>query len=865
MTRKSHIVPVETADSAPMSYTPAADDQPSAEHETEDQFWHEDTDDDASLPIMARNNRVKTALAFLLTIGWSGFFIWAHRVEIFSGIAPARAIELISAWIPPMLLIAIIWLLMMRNSTKEAQRFGTTARTLSEESQLLEQRLLNVNRELSLAREFITAQGRDLESVGRMASQRLTEHAQELRTLILENDGQVQTIASTSTTAMENMDRLRSDLPIIANAARDVSNQIGAAGMAAEGQLASLVEGFQQLEEAGLASERQVLTVQEKASHVFGDIATHIQELQASSNAQLDALAQNIQTIQIALGQQEVDAMAAIRRRADDLQAELNQAHQLQEQQATDTLHSLQARIDKLQDQCDAWALFMQEEQAKAENSWIETAAQLREHIGQTLAAAGPMIGSAAQQMASHVDAIRQQIDALGTDAEARRQIMAQSEMDTLATFESSLSELDGQIEARKDMQLRLSRDFADHGDALKRRLEMLHSQIDEIADKGTHIQDNLAQGLAQMAHNITAGRQQLEGMDTTTQQLTDASVRLLEVIHGSVTYSEKELPAALGAAQAQLAGLQQESEAACMMLNEAAQRSEDLAAYVMAAREQQAGTMGLMDDFHARLIHDTQTQSDTIAALRDRLDQLARDHEACVTTLDKNLASSMAQASQATQETLASIEQESTELAARLARKIGISSAAIVEGSALHHIHTALDDLNTASGKAMTLSHEAASQLRDQLARVDELAGHLEARVSHTRERAEEQADQDFARRVALITEALNSHAIDIAKVLSSEVADTAWAAYLKGDRGIFTRRAIRLLDHGSAKAILEHYEQDDSFREHVNRYVHDFEAMLRTILSTRDGHALGVTLLSSDMGKLYVALAQAIERLRS
>jgi len=48
------------------------------------------------------------------------------------------------------------------------------------------------------------------------------------------------------------------------------------------------------------------------------------------------------------------------------------------------------------------------------------------------------------------------------------------------------------------------------------------------------------------------------------------------------------------------------------------------------------------------------------------------------------------------------------------------------------------------------------------------------------------------------------------------------------------------------------------------VNRYIHDFEAMLRAILTERDGSPLGVTLLSSDMGKLYVALAQAIERLR-
>jgi hypothetical protein len=39
----------------------------------------------------------------------------------------------------------------------------------------------------------------------------------------------------------------------------------------------------------------------------------------------------------------------------------------------------------------------------------------------------------------------------------------------------------------------------------------------------------------------------------------------------------------------------------------------------------------------------------------------------------------------------------------------------------------------------------------------------------------------------------------------------------------------------------------------------------MLRNILATRDGTPLSVTLLSSDTGKLYVALAQAIERLRS
>ena len=150
-------------------------------------------------------------------------------------------------------------------------------------------------------------------------------------------------------------------------------------------------------------------------------------------------------------------------------------------------------------------------------------------------------------------------------------------------------------------------------------------------------------------------------------------------------------------------------------------------------------------------------------------------------------------------------------------------------------------------------------------MAKDNELAGNLERRVEQARQRAEEQIDNDFSRRVALITESLNSNAIDIARALDTDVTDTAWASYLRGDRGIFTRRAVKLLDTAEAKAIGQHYEADAAFRDHVSHYIHDFEAMLRQLLSTRDGHALGVTLLSSDMGKLYVALAQAIERFRN
>jgi hypothetical protein len=58
----------------------------------------------------------------------------------------------------------------------------------------------------------------------------------------------------------------------------------------------------------------------------------------------------------------------------------------------------------------------------------------------------------------------------------------------------------------------------------------------------------------------------------------------------------------------------------------------------------------------------------------------------------------------------------------------------------------------------------------------------------------------------VALLIESLNSTAIDVTKILSNEVTDGEWAAYLKGDRGVFTRRAVRLLDNSQAREIAAH-----------------------------------------------------------
>ena len=172
--------------------------------------------------------------------------------------------------------------------------------------------------------------------------------------------------------------------------------------------------------------------------------------------------------------------------------------------------------------------------------------------------------------------------------------------------------------------------------------------------------------------------------------------------------------------------------------------------------------------------------------------------------------------------------------------------------------------DLSQAAERAVSAATRAAGELDQKITKIDEQAALVDIKIEQAQNEREEHERESFAKRASLLIEALNSAAIDITRTFAPDVADSAWAAYLKGDRGVFTRRAVRLLDASEQRDIAQLYDEDTAFRDQVNRYIHDFEAMLRTILAQRDGSPLGVTLLSSDMGKLYVAMAQAIERLR-
>ena len=839
---------------------------------TEDDWWEEPT----PRPKRRWGALAAALLAVAAVIGWTALFLVAN----FDAMRDASDLILWTGWLRdwavPVVLVAVVWLLTMRNSRREAVRFGETARMLSDEALKLEERLTTVNRELSLAREFIAAQSRDIDSLGRVATERLSQHAERLVSLIHDNGTRIDAIGDVSSAALENMEKLRSQLPVIASSAKDVTNNIGTAGRSAHAQLDGLITGFKKLNEFGQASERQVLNLRGLVDETIAEFTRQTDQLGTIAEQRFAALAEGGEQVRAEIDSREVEALAAIRSRAAALGEELADVRTTLDQQEAESLTSLRARLSAVRDESSALARSLREGENGALEAWRGAIAQLETDLRAAINQVGEIDRKAMDSARARLAELTAEAAQVDERLAERDRLFAaeldqrQSEFDTrhdqfVARLGEQMSALDEAVASQRSAQDNHLAALQARNGEIGERLAAFSSQIANIAAQGGEAEGKLSASVAAISESLSASNSAISATDSAVAVLTDNAVRLLELIQASVQHTSENLPAAIGTSESRLGKIEERVRAVHALSGEAASRGETLLAQTGQSREALTGAVEQMTALHGQVAQSQAQHAASLAELQNALDTVRTESLSVAELAQGQLTKSIEQLNASARDAVAGIATMSAHSISALAGRIGEESGAAIDTALRERAAEIAGQLEEASAKAASASREAAVQLRDQLAKVNELAGNLERRVAHARTRAEEQVDHDFARRVALITESLNSNAIDIARALDSDVTDTAWAAYLKGDRGIFTRRAVRLLDAPEAKAVAQLYEADRDFRDHVSRYIHDFEAMLRQLLSTRDGHALGVTLLSSDMGKLYVSLAQAIERLRN
>lgn len=426
-----------------------------------------------------------------------------------------------------------------------------------------------------------------------------------------------------------------------------------------------------------------------------------------------------------------------------------------------------------------------------------------------------------------------------------------------ITTVDGAVTRLTGELEAQRIMGEAMIDTLDTALDRVEARIAVLHSQ-------GTEKSQMLAASISALGGSADAMTGALEAGETMANRVIGTTETLLIALDAAAREIDETLPEALGRLDQRMHASHEivvQTKPELLALVAAAESTHEAIEAIADVIAEQRQTLETLSGSLIETLTSGRAKADALGMMVD--ETIDRTHrfadEAAPKLVDAllHVRETAATAAEKARETLAEvIPQAAQALEQASAEAMRRATGDTVE----RQVHAIID----ATQGAVEAATRATERLARQADLIVEKTGLVEARIEDARTEREEADRDNFARRASLLVESLNSASIDITKIYAPEVTDSAWAAYLKGDRGVFTRRAVRILDSHQARDIADLYDDDAKFRDHVNRYIHDFEAMLRGVLAQRDGSPLGVTLLSSDMGKLYVALAQAIERLR-
>lgn len=500
----------------------------------------------------------------------------------------------------------------------------------------------------------------------------------------------------------------------------------------------------------------------------------------------------------------------------------------------------------------------LQEQGKETETGLLAASTQVSSAHDAALARITSASASARDDMTSTVATVTAQIDESwrlfrkGVDAAA-------AQMDAkLAAARDAGDAMGAQLSAHADASDALASRITAHVADVAQQLEVLDVSVSASTGViGRSIDDTKAQ--------LSTFMQEVQSGNASAHQLITHAESLLLALDAVTRELDETLPHALDrmtshgkATQTALSQLRPMLEASELVAQSTMSHVNAVQATLKSNEEQMLGHATSQQALVDRINGSLADAEAALAKLRDGADEFAEQGGArMIATLGEVRATADSAADEARQtlEKLVSGAREAMQATATEA----------IDAAFKTEIMAQLTAIEEASARAVAAANGAADRLMRQLITIMDTSASVEQRVAEA-EQAIAASDRDsLAKQVGLLTEALKSTAIDVTKILSTEVSDTAWDAYLKGDRGVFARRAVKLIENGEAKEILRLYQNDDGFHASVNQFIHDFEAMLRLLIGARDGSAISVTLLSSDIGKLYVALAQAIDRLRN
>ena len=611
-----------------------------------------------------------------------------------------------------------------------------------------------------------------------------------------------------------------------------ITQQLMHLGDDATGKLSGITREFdsstQRLARHGEALDRA-------AESARNDIAVLLEDLPRAEES-----ARSVGEQLRAVGSESTARTADFSERVNDIAARTSEADRIIGE-ATDRLAVRLAEIDTA-------GTAASEKVSQAESSFSGVLEALLERTSVTLDGIRSGIDAQAAAVAALVEQSSAGIGKTGAEASEALALNVDHANNALATLSTSVAE---QERASQRMIAEIDRG-----------LTMIDNRFTELASHGDERAHHFLNSLTRARAELDMLAEKTGSQDSAIGSLAERTATLRESIDRLAGEVQEQLGSALGEAEGRADRLVEATASVKPEIGwvrdaavEASERIAATGAAIAGHQDRLTALLASVDDG----VGDAQSKLTELASM---LAQVEREAANLSAETGPALVSALVQvkeaAAHAAERAREAIEATIPESAAKLSDASRVALDKVIRES----LEERLREVESVAARAVDSARAASDRLSQQMLNIGQSAAALEQHINRTGQEQRERDSEAFARRVSLLIDSMHSAAIDVGKILSDEVDDKAWGAYLKGNRGVFTRRAARLIGGSETRSIAAHYEGDTEFQHSVNRYVHDFEAMLRRVLAERDGGMIAVTLMSSDMGKLYAALAQAIDR---
>jgi hypothetical protein len=544
-----------------------------------------------------------------------------------------------------------------------------------------------------------------------------------------------------------------------------------------------------------------------------------------------------------AIGTESAENTAELGRRVDDLGERTRSANQI----ISEVTNRLATRLAEI----DTAGVAAAERVGQAEGAFAGALDALLERTSATL-----------EQIRSGIDVQSAAVAALVSHAQSGiGKAGAEAAESLAANIDHASGSLEG-LSARVAEQDRASQRMIAE---IERGLALIDQRFAELATNGDDRANHFLESLTRARGELDTLAAQANTQDGAIGALADRTASLRESIDRLASEIRDGISSAIGEAHG---GAERLAEAAAAakpdigwLRDATVETGEKLSATGAEMAEQRERFTALLASVDSG-VEDAQSK---LAELASTLVQVEREAASLSAETGPALIASLVQVKEAAAHAADRAREAIESVIPETAGKLSAEAAQALERVIRESIEDRLRDVEIVAGNAVESARSASDRLTQQMITLGQTASALEAHIEQTSKDQREKDSEAFAKRVALLMDSMHSAAIDVGKIMADEIDDKAWSAYLKGNRGVFTSRAVRLIGGSETRAIHAHYDSDPEFQRSVNRYIHDFEAMLRRVLAERDGGMIAVTLMSSDMGKLYAALAEATRKLRT